>query len=200
MADPENTTEFLSGSRNAQVRHLRRLLQSNRITHLAGLPIGLTRDERDAEVRRLRALVHTESGRFRLAVPSEVPHQQGVRVAADPILAKNGALTVALRVSTVNAVYCLLWILPPGATAWQNEREIANGDGLPDQVQYDVVSGTSLGWTIAIGGIANSAYSVALDLLQSGSEIVNGYITIKGTLDAMGQDSRSDSVPLQSAP
>ncbi|MEO7043117.1 MAG: hypothetical protein ABI035_12710 [Gemmatimonadaceae bacterium] len=121
-------------------------------------------------------------------------------MAADPILANDGALTVALHVSTVNAVYCLLWTLPPGASAWQDEREVANGDGLPTHVQYDVVGDTSIGWRLAVGGLANSTYGVALNLLQSNTEIVNGHITLTGTLDASGQDTRTGSVHLQSAP
>lgn len=71
MSNADTTSELVSEARNAHIRRLRRLLQSTPIAHLAGRRVGLTQEERDTQVRRLRSRLHAESGRLRVALPSD---------------------------------------------------------------------------------------------------------------------------------
>jgi hypothetical protein len=117
----------------------------------------------------------------------------------DPTLTQNGSLTVTIKAETVHAAYAKLYILPPGANDWQNEREVADGStDIPTSTVYDVQHGTYLGWNLTVGTKAGvTDYLITFTLEQGGHVIDHGRIPIEGTTDASGVDVDLDHVLLR---
>ena len=116
----------------------------------------------------------------------------------DPTLADDGTVRVEINAETMHAAFSRLWILPPGATAWEQMKEVATGGGFPRAVSYDVTRGTFLGWRLSVGTAAGSSpYRITFTLTQNGSVIQDGVLVIAGATDSGGQDVDLDSVQLR---
>lgn len=117
----------------------------------------------------------------------------------DPTLTHNGSLKVTIKAETLHAAYAKLYILPPGASDWQDEREVADGSSdVPTNTMYNVQHGTYFGWNLTVGTKAGATdYLVTFTLEQDGQVVQHGHVSIEGTTDASGVDVDLDHVLLQ---
>jgi hypothetical protein len=119
-------------------------------------------------------------------------------VPQDPTLDHDGDLRVAISVQTPHAAFARLWVLPPGAAAWEQMQEVATGGPFPTEVSYAVTRDTFLGWRLAVGTtVPNSRYRVAFTLTQGGRVVEDGELVVEGVVDAGGQDVDIDHVKLR---
>jgi hypothetical protein len=125
-------------------------------------------------------------------------HLRNAIVPQDPTLSKDGTVRVEIDAKTVHASFSRLWILPPGASAWEQMKEVATGGAFPRSVTYDVKKGTFLGWRLSVASsVGNSQYRITLTVSQDDKVVKDGILVIDGTCDAGGQDIDIDSVQLR---
>ena len=116
----------------------------------------------------------------------------------DPTLTRDGTVRVSIEAKTVHAAFSRLWILPPGAAAWEQEKKIATGGDFPSSTTYEVTRGTFLGWRLSVGStVPNTNYKITLTLTQDNAVVQDGVLVIEGKTDSGGQDIDLDSVQLR---
>ena len=117
----------------------------------------------------------------------------------DPTLSTDGPIKVRIEAQTVHAGHATVYLLPPGKTAWEQEKVIATSGAFPAEVDYTVTKGTYLGWNLTVATYPPAAtnYQIVLHVAQNGSDVAEGALAITGTTAADGVDIDLDSVKLR---